>query len=187
MIAYADAAIDIGLGPTISEPMSSCTVISPKIFKEFSEPYLRKLVNHIQERGKPITMHICGQTAAIWEDIADMGVAGFSIDNVASITDCKNKIGNKTKILGNVNPATTMYMGTTDEVRLETLRCIREGYDSPKGFMPMSGCSLPIETPFENIDAMLDTVAELGYPVNPQKLDQMILETENKISQNEVC
>lgn len=174
LIAYADAAIDIGLGPTISEPMSSCTVISPAIFKTFSEPYLKQLVHHIQKRGKGVVMHICGKTAPIWNDIADMGIAGFSIDNVASILDCKHTIGHKTKILGNVDPATTMYMGTPNAVKLETLQCIKDGYDSPKGFVPMSGCSLPIETPFANIDAMLDTVAELGYPVDPQKLDSMI-------------
>lgn len=185
MIAYADAAIDIGLNPTISEPMSSCTVISPRIFQTFSKPYLHKLTEHIQERGKAVTMHICGQTADIWEDIANMNVAGFSIDNVASIADCKKAIGHKTKILGNVNPATTMYMGTENEVRLETLKCIRDGYDSPKGFIPMSGCSLPIETPARNVDAMLDTVAELGYPVDPGKLDQMIEEAK-KLCANEV-
>lgn len=178
MIAYSDAAMDIGLGPTISEPMSSCTVVSPRVFREFSLPYLKELVDHIKARGKGVVMHICGQTDAIWEDIADLGVAGFSIDNVASIADCKKKIGSRTKILGNINPGTTMYMGTPEEVRLETLKCIRDGYDSPKGFMPMSGCSLPVETPFENIDEMMDTVRELGYPVDHARLEQMMKEAE---------
>ena len=181
MIAYADAAIDTGLSPTISEPMSSCTVVSPRIFHEFSEPYLRQLVDHIRGRGKGTVMHICGQTSGIWESIADMDVAAFSIDNVASIRECKEKIGSKTKILGNVNPGTTMYMGTPAEVRLETLQCIRDGYDSPRGFMPMSGCSLPVETPFENIDMMMDTVREVGYPVDPGKVDWMIAETEKSL------
>ena len=185
LISYADAAIDIGLGPTISEPMSSCTVISPKIFREFSAPYLKQLVDHFKSRGRGVVMHICGQTADIWEDIADMGVAGFSIDNVASIEECKQKIGSKTKILGNVNPGTTMYMGSPAEVRLATLKCIKEGYDSPKGFMPMSGCSLPVETPFENIDMMMDTVRELGYPVDPAKLDRMIEETKAELAREE--
>ena len=45
----------------------------------------------------------------------------------------------------------------------------------------MSGCSLPIDTPFENIDAMMDTVAELGYPFTLEKLNQMIIATEKEI------
>lgn len=182
LIKYVDAAIDIGLGPTISEPMSSCTVVSPKVFREFSAPYLKKLVDHIHSRGKSVTMHICGQTAGIWNDIADMGCEAFSIDNVASISECKKTIGDRCKILGNVNPATTMFLGTPDEVKLATLKCIEEGYDSPKGFMPMSGCSLPVETPFENIDAMLDVCVQLGYPVKKGKLDMLIEEYEQKVA-----
>lgn len=74
---FADAVIKIGLTPTISEPMSSCTVVSPRVFREFSAPYLKELVDFIKSRGKGVVMHICGQTSHIWNDIADMGVSGF--------------------------------------------------------------------------------------------------------------
>ena len=87
--AYAKAAIDIGLSPTISEPMSSCTVINPKNFREFSLPYLKELIDYIKTQGSNVVVHICGQTDKIWNDIADLGVAGMSIDNVASLKECK--------------------------------------------------------------------------------------------------
>ena len=32
---------------------------------------------------------------------------------------------------------------------------------------------LPTETPFENIFAMLDTVREIGYPVNKEGLEKL--------------
>ena len=38
----------------------------------------------------------------------------------------------------------------------------------------MSGCSLPVETKFENIDAMMDTMREVGYPADPEKIDEML-------------
>jgi uroporphyrinogen decarboxylase len=34
-----------------------------------------------------------------------------------------------------------------------------------------SGCSLPTETPFANIDAMLDAVREIGYPFHRDALE----------------
>jgi uroporphyrinogen decarboxylase len=34
-----------------------------------------------------------------------------------------------------------------------------------------SGCSLPVETPFANIDAMLDAVREIGWPVDADELE----------------
>jgi len=178
---WAKAVIDAGLTPTISEPMSSCTVVSPKVYKEFSEPYLNELVQFIKSHGKGITMHICGQTNKIWTDLADMGIAAMSIDNVASITECKELIGDRVKVLGNVDPGGVVYAGTPDLVRLKVLECIAEGYDSPKGYMVMSGCSLPVETPLENIQAFMDTVTELGYPVNPVKLEAMIADAKKRL------
>lgn len=172
--AYAAASIKLGLTPTISEPMSSCTVVSPKAFRTFSLPYLKELVDFIKSQGKGVVIHVCGKTNQIWTDLADMGIAGMSIDNVASLLECKNTIGGQTKILGNVDPGGIMYSGTPLDVRLKTLECIRDAYDSPKGYVVMSGCSLPVETPLENIQAMMDTVREVGYPVDPGKVDSMI-------------
>jgi uroporphyrinogen decarboxylase len=178
--AYASAALDLGLTPTISEPMSSCTVVSPRHFREFSLPYLKELVDFIKSRGKAAIIHVCGESNKIWADLADLGIAGMSIDNVSSLAACKDTIGDKTKILGNVDPGGIMYSGTPLDVRLRTLECIRDGYDSPKGYVVMSGCSLPVETPFENIQMMLDTVREIGYPVNPEKVERMIGECEKQ-------
>ncbi len=169
-IRYADAFMDIGLNPTISEPMSSSTVISPKHFKEFSFPYLTRLIGHIHSRGKPVTLHICGKTDKIWEAMADAGANCLSIDNVASLYECKNRGGDRVRIMGNVDPSGVMYAGTPEEVRKATIECVRQAYDNPKGYIICSGCSLPIDTPFENIRAMMDTAAEIGDPVHSDLL-----------------
>lgn len=163
---WAQAVIDCGLTPTISEPMSSCTVVSPRTFREFSKPYLDELVQYIRSHGKGVVMHICGQTNKIWPDLADMGIAGMSIDNVASIVECKQMIGDRVRVCGNVDPGSIMYAGTPLDVRIGVLKCVRDGWDSPKGFMVMSGCSLPVDSPQENIKMFMDTVHDIGYPVN---------------------
>ncbi|MHC1711239.1 MAG: uroporphyrinogen decarboxylase family protein [Solidesulfovibrio sp.] len=173
-LAYAEAAIEKGLSPTISEPMSSCTVVSPAAFREFSLPYLKELVDYIKGKGKSPVIHICGATNRIWTDIADLGVGGFSVDNVVNLKDCCQTIGHKTKILGNVDPASVMYAGSATDIRRKTLECIFDAYDSPKGYVVMSGCSLPVETPLENVDTMMHVVREVGYPVNPDKVRDML-------------
>ncbi|MDD7430506.1 MAG: uroporphyrinogen decarboxylase family protein, partial [Coriobacteriaceae bacterium] len=173
---YAAVAMEIGLTPTISEPMSSCTVVSPKVFRELSLPYLKELVDFIHEGGYNPVIHICGQTNKIWKDCADLGIAGWSIDNVASIEECKKTVGDQCKIMGNVDPGPIMFGGTPLDVRIGTLQSLKAGWDSPKGFMVMSGCSLPVDSPFENIDAMMDTVREVGYPVSIDRIDAMLEE-----------
>ena len=173
-LAYAEQAMARGLSPTISEPLSSCTVVSPAAFREFSLPYLKELVDFIKSGGKMPVIHICGETKFIWNDIADLGIGGFSVDNVVNLKNCCQTIGNKTKVLGHVDPAGVMYAGTKNDVRRKTLECILDAYDSPKGYVVMSGCSLPVETPLENIDAMMDVVREVGYPVNPDTVRDML-------------
>jgi uroporphyrinogen decarboxylase len=155
--------------------MSSSTIISPKQFKEFSLPYLKQLIDYIHSRGKAVTLHVCGKTAKIWELMVEAGADCISIDNAASLLAAKQKVGDKVRLMGNVKPSETMLQGTPEDVRKAVIQCVSEAYDNPKGLIVASGCSLPTETPFHNIDAMLNTVREIGYPVNTQKLRSHLL------------
>lgn len=177
-IEYSKVVISLGLSITISEPLASCTIISPKFYEKFCLPYLKRLVEFIRSEGKTCVLHICGKTEKIWPFIADLsqiGVGGFSMDNMENLRKCKETLGDKTKIMGNVDPSNVMYAGTQKEVRNAVINCVSEGYDSPKGYIIMSGCSLPVETPLQNIQIMMDTVREIGYPVKPEKLKKMLL------------
>ena len=85
-------------------------------------------------------------------------------------TDAKQAVGSRVRLMGNVHPSAVMLQGTTADVRSATLASLREAHDNPKGFIVASGCSLPTETPFANIHAMLDTVREVGWPVKAEYL-----------------
>ena len=169
-LAYAAAIIDAGCTPSLTDAMSSSTVISPRQFREFSFPYLKRLIDYIHGRGKSVTLHICGKTAKIWELMADAGADCISIDNDASLAAAKEAVGNRVRIMGNVHPSAIMLQGTPDEVRRATVDCVQQAHDNPKGFIVASGCSLPTETPFANIHAMLDTVRRVGWPVTEDRL-----------------
>lgn len=136
--------------------------------------YINELVQFINSKGKGVTMHICGKTEKIWDDVVDMGISGLSVDNVVNLRKCKEKVGNKVKIYGHVDPSAIMYAGTPAEVRRAVIECVQQAWDSPKGYVIMSGCSLPVETPFENIKSMLDTAREIGHPVNSKKLTMLL-------------
>lgn len=171
-LRYAKAIIDEGCSPSLTDAMSSCTVISPKQFKEFSYPYLKRLIKYIHSRDKSVTLHICGKTSKIWDHMAEAGSDCISIDNEADLLEAKQRVGNRVRLMGNVKPAEVMLQGTPLDVRKAVIECLRKAYDNPKGYIVASGCSLPTETPFENIRAMLDTVREIGHPVNPAILEK---------------
>lgn len=170
-LRYAKAIIDAGCTPSLTDAMSSCTVISPKQFKEFSFPYLKRLIEYIHSRGKSVTLHICGKSSGIWHLMVEAGADCISIDNDADLLEAKKAVGDKVRLMGNVRPSEVMLEGTEELVRHATIECIKKAYDNPKGYIVASGCSLPTETPFRNIHAMLNTVREVGYPVNSRILE----------------
>ncbi|HEX3032763.1 MAG TPA: uroporphyrinogen decarboxylase family protein [Bacillota bacterium] len=172
-LRYAKAILDLGCTPSLTDAMSSSTVISPKQFREFSAPYLKRIIDYIHSRGKAVTLHICGKTNLIWEDMVAAGADCLSIDNAANLVEAKQKVGHKAKLMGNIQPSEVMLLGNAADVRRATLQAISEAYENPKGFVVASGCSLPTETPFANIHEMMDTVREVGYPVNTKLLEEV--------------
>lgn len=171
-LQYTKAIIDIGCTPSLTDAMSSSSVISPRQFKEFSLPYLTRLIDYIHSRGKTVTLHVCGKTAKIWEDMCDAGADCLSIDNDASLLEAKAKVGARARLMGNIKPSETMLQGTMQDVRKAVYQCVAQGFDNPQGYIVASGCSLPTETPFANIKAMLDGVREIGYPIQVNQLKE---------------
>jgi len=164
-LSYTKAIIDAGCTPSLTDAMSSSTVISPQQFKEFSYPYLKKLIEYIHSRGKSVTLHICGKTSKIWDLMVEAGADCISIDNDADLLEAKLRVGDKVRLMGNVRPSEVMLEGSPKDVRNAVLDCLKKAHDNPKGYIVASGCSLPTETPFSSIHAMLNTVREIGYPV----------------------
>jgi uroporphyrinogen decarboxylase len=172
-LTWTKAILDTGCGVTLSDPVASSTIISPKQFREFAFPYLKKLISYINSRGKSATLHICGKTNRIWEAMAETGAACLSLDNVIDMAVAKEQVGAKIRLTGNVDPSAIMLQGSVGDVKQAVIDCVERTYDSPKGYIVASGCSLPTEVPFENIHAMLNTVREIGFPVTKDKLDKL--------------
>jgi len=164
-LQYAEAILKTGCAPSLTDPMSSATLISPGLFREFAFPYLKSLIDFIHGHGKAVTLHICGKTHPVWEFMADAGADCLSIDNDANLSAAKAKVGNRVRLMGNVPPAAVMLQGSTEDVRMAVRKCVSQAHDNPRGYIVASGCSLPTETPFANIDAMMEAVREVGYPV----------------------
>ncbi|MFZ4858676.1 MAG: uroporphyrinogen decarboxylase family protein [Desulfuromonadaceae bacterium] len=164
-IRYSAAIIQSGCTPSLTDPMSSSTVIGPRQFREYSYPYLKRLIDFIHGHGKSVTLHICGKTEKIWDLMADAGADCISIDNDASLKMAVENVGERIRIMGNVHPSDIMLQGSPEDVRRAVRDCVAQAAGSPKGYIVASGCSLPTETPFANIQAMMDAVTEIGWPV----------------------
>jgi uroporphyrinogen decarboxylase len=160
-LRFADAIIEAGGIPVPVDPVASCSVIGPRQYAEFSAPYTKPIIARIAASGLPPVLHICGSSHLIWDQMCDTGAAVLSLDRV-DLEAAKRAVGDRVCLLGNVAPAETLLYGTPATVEEQTALCIRQAVDNPRGYIVGSGCEVPLNTPPENIHAMMDAVRKYG-------------------------
>ena len=168
---YIDRLLDIGVGIGFADPVSSTSLISVDQYLNFSLPYFQKNVDHIKANGGSCGLHICGTSRKLWEHLKATGIGAFGLDNVEDIAEAKEVLGAHMSIQGNVPPVEVMRFGTPYDVLRSARECIRKGYDSPNGYVLTSGCQMPVGTPKENMQALMDAARIFGrYPIDEELL-----------------
>ena len=168
---YIERLLDIGVGIGFSDPVSSTSLISVKQYQKFSLPYFQKNVDYIRKNGGGCGLHICGTSRKLWESLNQTGISAFGLDNVEDIEEAKQILGSHMSIQGNVPPVEVMCFGTPYDVLRSAKECIRKGFDAPNGYVLTSGCQMPVGTPRENMQALMDAVRIFGrYPINQELL-----------------
>jgi len=162
------AKFDVSIG--IAEPSASGTLISQDMFRKFTQPYLKEIVDATKALGKSSPyLHICGNTKNIWSLMADTGAESLSLDSVIDLEQAKKTVGDRVMLIGNVKPTETMYLGKPEDVQRDVKECLKKAYDNPKGYVLALGCGFPIDTPAENIYALRLAAIKYGeYPYRPE-------------------
>ena len=147
------------------EPSASNQVISPKHFRDFAFPYLKKEYENVLAMGyKHILIHICGEqnrNLPYWAQVP-FGDPGFiSIGHEVEL-ETAAKYFPKDIIVGNIEP-TIIQTKTPDEVYEESRKVIEKGKKLPCGYIFSPGCSLPPMAPTENVMAMTQAVNDFGW------------------------
>ncbi len=161
-IAFIDETLKRKSLPIIVEPIGTGSLISPRHFKEFVTPYLKRMADHIHANGGglPAVLHICGNTRPNWQPMLEADWDIWSIDSPVDIgevsysrapglfsRECKHHSPTKR------NPGTSGCRGRGG---------ITKAMGSSCGFILGSGCEIPLETPPENIDALINAARKYG-------------------------
>lgn len=146
---------------SIADPVASGSLLGRASFCEFEKPYLKKLCREIVKiTGQKPSLHICGKTHNVWNELKGLDISGFSLDNCESLEEFKKAVGDEITIGGNIDPTEVMRFGSPEDVLESLKKCLIEGSDSPKGYVPGAGCQIPLGTPKENLKAFADGVAK---------------------------
>jgi uroporphyrinogen decarboxylase len=139
----------------IADPTGSGDLISERVFRAFSLPYLQPLLAWAKEHGVYTWLHICGNTTDKLESIAETGASCFSLDYKVNLAEAKQKVGGRIALAGNIDPVSILNQKGPDDVRASAQACI-EAASAGGGFILTSGCDLPPTITMENLRAMLD-------------------------------
>ncbi|MDZ7374873.1 MAG: uroporphyrinogen decarboxylase family protein [candidate division KSB1 bacterium] len=142
----------------------SAAFLSPRAFAEFSAAYVSQVV---QESPVPCILHICGDARPLLPTMASTGVQGLSLDWPVDLRSAAAQAGPGIVIMGNIDPGSVMARGRAQEVEEAVQTLLDQMADVPN-FILSTGCDLPPETPFENLETFVRvarTHAALGQPV----------------------
>ncbi|MBE6566263.1 MAG: methyltransferase [Ruminococcaceae bacterium] len=153
LIAYAKAYCDVGAdGIVMAEPVAG--LLSPSLEEEFSAPYVKQIVDAVQNDDFIVIYHNCGNNVPkMLSSILSTGAAAYHFGNAVDMEkDILDKVPTDVVVMGNIDPVGVLRMGTPESVR-EATTALLEKCSMYPNFVLSSGCDMPPKTPWENINA----------------------------------
>ncbi len=159
---YALANVEAGVNVIVTaDPTASGSLISPKTFATFAAPHLTQIAKAVTRVGSIASLHICGKTAMILDQMASTEVQILELDHLVDMQEAQEHIGQQVILMGNLNPTELLLNGTPAEVEAAAKWCI-ETVGQDGRFILSSGCEVPPLTPLNNIRAMVAAAEKYG-------------------------
>ena len=141
-------------------------LISPDHYREFVHQPTRKVVNALAQMGARVLPHMCGDivSTGIVDMLLEMDIHGIMPGNltqetVLDLRELKNKCGDRICIFDNLNPNTSLLIGTPDETARETKAHLQKARSMNGYIFSTSGTTSP-NIPRANFEAMNREVRE---------------------------
>ena len=143
-------------GVMMAEPLAG--LLSPDLTEEFSNPYVKRIIDETQDDEFIVILHNCGSSVSHTIDsIVETGAAGFHLGNAIDMAEMMPHIPADRLAYGNIDPAATLCYGTHEAVYAATAELLEKCSQYPN-FVISSGCDIPQLTPWDNIDAFFAAV-----------------------------
>ncbi|HAM16456.1 MAG TPA: hypothetical protein DCP91_11510 [Eggerthellaceae bacterium] len=157
IIAYTKELKAAGAdGVMMAEPLAG--LLSPDLTEEFSNPYVKRIVDETQDDEFIVIVHNCGSSVKNTIDsIVATGAAGLHLGNAVDMAEMMPHIPEDVVCFGNVDPAAQFCHGTAESVYAATVELLEACSQYPN-FIVSSGCDIPQLTPWENIEAFFSAV-----------------------------
>lgn len=177
MVASVRSYLDV-VGPyidliTVSDDLGSQNgpLISPQMYRDMIKPYHAELIAAIKSRTKAkVFFHSCGDVYSLIGDFIEVGMdvlnpVQVSAGDMADTARLKREFGRHLTFCGGIDTQWVMPRGTTNDVRDEVRRRIKD-LAPDGGYIAAAVHCIQPDVPPENVIAMLDEAAVAGrYPL----------------------
>ena len=146
--AYKDAGID---GIVMAEPLAG--LLSPALEEQFSAPYVKEIIDAVQDDGFIVIYHNCGpNTPLMTASFAANGAAAYHFGDAVDLYEILEKMPADIPVCGNISPTDQFLGGTPDSMRAAVEALLQKCASYPN-FVLSSGCDIPPAAKWDNIDA----------------------------------
>jgi uroporphyrinogen decarboxylase len=140
--------------------MQRSLMFSPKMFRDYFKPRLKKLIELGHRHGLYVALHSCGSVRAIIPDLIEIGLDCLNPIQVSATgmnpVELKREFGKDLMFFGGIDFNETIMRGSERQVREETKRIIEIMGSDGRYIVAPSHDHCIRGTPPENIIALFD-------------------------------
>ncbi len=160
-VAFSLAQQQAGAHATsIGEAFAGPNLISPDMYRQFAFSPQRRVVEEVQSEEFPFSLHICGNTNTIIEDMGRTNARIIEIDWQLDMEEARRVLPPSTILMGNVDPSHPLVFGTPEEVDAAVKRVVEA--TKGQGLVISSGCAMGRNTPEANMKAFVAAARKYG-------------------------
>jgi MtaA/CmuA family methyltransferase len=159
-LAYGRALAQVG-ADLLSGGDSPAGLVGPRCYATLVLPAEKRLIAGLKTAtGKPVSLHICGDTTPLLPPMASSGADLLELDHPVDLGHACRTVGPDVGLWGNIDPVGVLLEGTPAAVRqkvhavLDTVKAAGH-----RRFVLSSGCTLAVQTPHQNLEAFLSALS----------------------------
>ena len=146
---------------------TNASYLSREIFTTFSFPYLKRIVNAVNDLNVPCILFVKG--GGHWLDLLKTsGAHVLGIDWIVSLHDAKVAVNDSVSLQGNLDPS--ILLAPNDVIRQEVCKVL-ESYGEGNGHIFNLGHGITPDIPLEAVQTLVDTVRAESPKYKLQAMD----------------
>lgn len=146
-------------GVVVAEPLAG--LLSPALMHEFAAPYMKQIVDAVQNKEFLVIYHNCGGAVpGLVDDIVSSGAAAYHFGNAVDMKEMLEKMPSDVVVMGNIDPAGQFRGGTPESIYQATTELMERCCAEHPNFVISSGCDIPPMAKWENIDSFFHAVSD---------------------------